>query len=170
METTRLTLPSFPALTAQELEDWLRIDAGLDAAALAMLVGSATEYVEGVTGLQIGLSTYRVTWDVVDDCYRLPLSPIQSVSKVEYRDSNGALHEITGWHLAGGYLHLSGYPTNFPIVTMEAGYPDNASIPTALCHAIAVLVSEGYNSREAISDQALKTVDRLCQRYKRIVW
>lgn len=80
------------------------------------------------------------------------------------------LHEIDGWHLANGYLYFSGYPAGMPIVTLEAGYPDNVGIPQSLAHAIAVVVSAGYNGREEISDQTAKTVDRLCQRFKRIVW
>jgi len=170
MEITRLTSPDASVLTDEQIETWLRIDAGQDSATLYMLVNSATEYVEGVTGLQIGLCTYRVELDGLDECYHIPLTPIQSVSKVEYRDRDGVLHEITGWHFARGYLHLSDYPAGFPIVTLAAGYENTDLIPIALTHAIAVLVSEGYNSREAVSDQTVKTVDRLCQRYKRIVW
>ncbi len=170
MKITRLTLPSFPALTNAEIEAWLRIDPDQDADTLAMLVGSATEYVEGVTGLTLGLSTYRVELDGLEDIYRLPIDPVQSVTKVEYRDRDGVLHEIDGWHVASGYLYFSGFPLGSPIVTLEAGYPENTGIPISLAHAIAVLVSAGYNGREEISDQTTKTVDRLCQRYKRIVW
>ncbi|ATI54165.1 head-tail connector protein [Sphingomonas melonis] len=170
MQITRLSLPEFPALTEDELQSWLRIDAGQDEDTVAMLVGSATEYVEGVTGLCLGLSTYRVELDGIDESYRLPLAPVQSVSKVEYRDRDGVLREIDGWHLASGYLHFTGYPAGMPIVTLVAGYDSDVGIPQSLAHAIAVVVSAGYNGREEISDQTAKTVDRLCQRFKRIVW
>jgi uncharacterized phiE125 gp8 family phage protein len=170
MEITRLTMPSFPALTDAEIATWLRIDLGQEPFAIDMLVASATEYVEGITGLCLGLSTYRIALDGLDDCYRLPLSPVQSVTSVEYRDHTGALIPITDWHFVNGYLHFSGYTSGFPIVTIEAGYSDNTAIPVSLAHAIALLVSEGYNSRESLSDATFKAVDRLCQRYKRFVW
>lgn len=163
-------MPEFPALTAADIEAWLRIDPDQDENTIAMLVGSATEYVEGVTGLCLGLSTYRIDLDGIDECYRIPIAPVQSVSKVEYLDRDGMLQPITNWHLASGYLHFSAYPAGTPIVTAEAGYPDNSAIPLALCHAIAVLVSAGYNGREDISDQTIRTVDRLCQRHKRFAW
>lgn len=170
MNITRLSSPEFSALSPQELETWLRIYADQDSDTLTMLVGSATEYVEALTGRQIGLSTYRVELDGIDEVYRLNLAPIQSIEKVEYRDRDGVLHEITGWHLAGGHLYFPGYATGFPIVTLKAGYADNASVPLSLAHAIGVLVSAGYNGREEISDQTIKTVDRLCQPHKRFVW
>ncbi len=170
MKITRLTLPSFPALTNAEIEAWLRIDPDQDADTLAMLVGSATEHVEGVTGLALGVSTYMVELDGIDESYRLPIEPVQSVSKVEYRDRDGVLQSITGWHVASGYLYFPGYPMGSPIVTLEAGYTREVGVPLALAHAIAVLVSAGYNGREEISDQTIKTVDRLCQRYKRVAW
>lgn len=170
MEITRLTTPEFPALNDEELASWLRIDADEDADTIKMLVGSATEYVEGVTGLALGLSTYRVELDGIDESYRLPLAPVQSITKVEYRDRDGVLHEIDNWHLAGGYLYFSGYPAGMPIVTLVAGYPNDVGVPLALAHAIAVVMAAGYNSREEMTDQTVKTVDRLCQRFKRIVW
>lgn len=170
MDIIRLTLPEFPALTDDEIASWLRIEVDQDADTTTMLVGSATEYVEALTGQRLGLSTFRVELDGIDECYRLPLTPIQSVTKVEYRDRDSELQEITGWHLAGGYLYLSGYPAGMPIVTLVAGYPDKEAMPIALAHAIAVLVSAGYNGREEISDQTLKTVDRLCQPHKRFSW
>lgn len=170
MKITRLTLPSFPALTNAEIEAWLRINPDQDADTLTMLVGSATEYIEGVTGLVLGLSTYMVELDGIDESYRLPIGPVQSVTKVEYRDRDGVIHPLTGWHVASGYLYFPGYPLGSPIVTLEAGHSDTAPVPLALAHAIAVLVSAGYNGREEISDQTIKTVDRLCQRHKRFVW
>lgn len=170
MQITRLSLPEFPALSKIELEAWLRIDAGQDDGTVAMLVGSATEYVESVTGLCLGLSSYRVELDGLDLSYRLPLAPVQSITKVEYRVREGTLHEITDWHLASGHLRLPDHPAGTPIVTLVAGYDSSTGIPLSLAHAIAVVVSAGYNSREEISDQTAKTVDRLCQRYKRIVW
>lgn len=170
MEIIRLTAPAFPALTDAELVSWLRIDADQDTETLTMLVGSATEYVEGLTGRCLGLSTYQVALDGIDECYRLPLAPIQSVTKVEYRDVAGVLQPITNYMVDQGTLILAAYAPGFPIVTLTAGYADTDAIPEALRHAVAVLVSAGYNGREEVSDATMKTVERLCQRHKRFVW
>lgn len=169
MEITRLTLPSFPAVSSSDLESWLRIDPNQDAATLAMLVASATEYVEGLTGLCLGSATYRVSLDSIATSYRLPIAPIQAIAKVECWQ-NGALTALDGWRLENGWLLLSSVPASPPVVTLSAGYADPSSVPQSLAHAIAVLVSAGYNTREEISDLTAKTIDRLCQRHKRISW
>lgn len=160
-------MPTFPAVSDADLEAWLRIDTGQDSATIAMLVGSATEYVEGVTGLVLGLAAYRIEFDEIDCAYRLPIEPIQSITSVEYLDAEGELQPIEDWVTARGYLHFPSIPLGAPLVTVEAGYHTPETIPISLCHAIALLVSEGYNSREALSENTIKAVDRLCQRYKR---
>lgn len=170
MEIIRLTVPSYPTLTDGEIATWLRIDSGQDPETIDMLVSSATEYVEGITGLALGACTYRVTLDGIDECYRLPLSPIQSVSMVQYRDRAGVLTTLDGWHYASGCIYFASYPPGCPIVTLEAGYPTVQLIPSQLRHAIAVLVSAGYNGREEMTDQTVKTVANLCQRHKRYGW
>jgi uncharacterized phiE125 gp8 family phage protein len=167
MKIDRLTPPDFPALSHAEIANWLRIDSDHEPETLNMLVGSATEYIEGLTGLSIGRSTYCVTLDGLCDVFRLPLEPIQSVTSVEYIDRSGVIQPITDWHYVAGYLYFATAPRGFPVVTLVAGYSDPQMVPTALAHAIAVLVSSGYNSREEMTDQTAKTVERLCQRHKR---
>jgi uncharacterized phiE125 gp8 family phage protein len=168
MQITRLSLPTFTALSDQDRASWLRLDEGQDAPTINMLVSSATDYVEGITGLCLGLASYRVEFDGIDCRYRLPLAPVQSITSVEYRDLTGALQAIPdGWFLSGSDLHFTALPAGCPIVTLTAGHPDAVSVPTALRHAIAVLVSAGYNAREELTNQTITTVDRLCQRHKR---
>jgi len=165
MLIARITAPAFPAVSADELETWLRIDCGSDPETLALLVGSATEIVEGLTNRVLGLARYRVEFAGSAICYSLPLSPVRSVVSVEV---NG--EPITGWHLASGILHFDALPASAPVVTLMAGHDDVEFIDLSLRHAIAVLVSASYNNREEVSDQTMRTVERLCAPHRRIVW
>jgi uncharacterized phiE125 gp8 family phage protein len=170
MSPIRLTLPAFPAVSPAELETWLRIDAGSDPAAVDLLVGSATEMVEGLTSLTLGLADYRVDLAGLEYCYKLPLSPIVSITSVEYRDATGTMVALTDWTLDHGYPHFETLPAGFPVITLKAGYPAASAIPDGLRHAIAVLVSAGYNDRETLPDATMKAVERLCARHRRIIW
>lgn len=170
MQIDRLTYPQFHAFNDDERETWLRLDAGQDTATISMLVASATDYVEGHTGLCLPVSTYRATFDEVQYRYRLPIAPVQTITTVEYRDCAGTFNPVTGWYHAANELHFTTLPPGAPIVTLQAGFADRLSVPVGLRHAIAVLVSAGYNGREELSDQTIKTVHRLCARHKRFAW
>ena len=168
MQITRLTLPNFPALSDQDRSSWLRIDEGQDNSTIDMLVSSATDYVEGITGLCLGSASYSIDLDWNECRMRvLPLAPIQSITSVEYWDETGTTLPFTDWTLAANRFRYD-FPTRLTI-TLVAGYSDPASVPISLRHAIAILVSAGYNGREELSDQTIKTVERLCQRHKRYV-
>ncbi|VWX51762.1 conserved hypothetical protein [Novosphingobium sp. 9U] len=165
MQTTRITAPAFPAVSADELETWLRIDCGSDPETLSLLVGSATEIVEGLTNRVLGSARYRIDFAGSALCYSLPISPVLSVESVEVDGE-----PLTGWRYASGIVHFEALPASAPVVTVMAGSTDVASIPGALRHAIAVLVSASYNNREEVSDQTIRTVERLCAPHRRIVW
>lgn len=160
---TRLTRPSFPAVSTAELEAWLRIDAGSDPEAVNMLVGSATEYVEAITGLTLGLADYRIDFATQEYCYKLNISPIVSITSVA--DRGGV--PLSGWTLEHGYLHFDSFPAFPPVITLEAGYATTNAIPEGLRHAIALLVAAGFNAREDIDEKTFKTVERLTSRYRK---
>jgi len=164
MEATRISPPSFPVVTTAELEAWLRLDPNTDTSTLDMLVTSATEIVEGITNRTIAPANYRVTTDNRATCYALPLTNVTVIISVTV-----AGEPVTDWLLTGDTLHLPALPASPPVITLRAGYPDIDLIPDAIRHAIAVLVSAGYNAREDIDAKTFQTVERLCARYRRIV-
>jgi uncharacterized phiE125 gp8 family phage protein len=166
---TRLSAPSFWALDNAAIAEWLRIDTETDQTTIEMLVSASTEVVEGLTNSAIGLSSYRIDYDLRLCSYRLPLCPVQSVTSVEYLDDAGNLQPLA-YTLRSGLLTLSdGLPPAAITVTLIAGYPDVASIPDALRWAISLLVSAGYNGREAIDPASMLAAERLCARYRRII-
>lgn len=165
MLITRITAPAFPAVSADELETWLRIDCGSDPETLSLLVASATELVEALTGRVLGSAQYRIEFAGSALCYSFPISPVQTVESVKVDGE-----PITDWRYANGIVHLDALPESAPVVTVVAGSTDVEAIPEALRHAIAVLVSASYNNREEISDQTMRTVERLCAPHRRIVW
>jgi uncharacterized phiE125 gp8 family phage protein len=167
MDIIRTSPPAFPLVSPSELETWLRLDPNTDSATLDMLVTSATEIVEGITNRTIGASTYRIVMDRRATCYPIYLTNITAVVSVKIGTDT-----IDGWRLAeeGGdtLLILDQLPASPPIVTISAGIGDIDHVPDCVRHAIAILVSAGYNNREDIDEATFRTVERLCARYRRV--
>ncbi len=163
MDILRTSPPAFDLVSSDELVEWLRIDPNTDADTLKMLVTSATEYVEGLTNLTIGASTYRIRLDHRATRYRLPLTNVTGITGVTV--SGQPLTD--GYRLDGCSVVFYVMPDACPVITVMAGYGSVETVPDAIRHSIAVLVSAGYNSREEIDPKTFATVERLCSRYRR---
>ncbi|MDG2532067.1 hypothetical protein P6144_00255 [Sphingomonas sp. HITSZ_GF] len=163
MKITRLTPSTFEALTEEQLSEWLRIDSDSDALTTAMLVQSATEIVEGLTGQSLGESDFRIVFDRRMACLSLPLDPIQTVNSVKVAG------QAVGYTLRGDTIFLDAFPAGPVTVEVTAGYGDPELVPLSLRHAIAVLVGAGYDNREAIDPKTMQTVANLCARHRRLV-
>ena len=160
---TRTVAPSFAALTNDEIEQWLRLDEDTDALTVAMLLASATEWVEGYTGQTIATSTFEITFNEFACEYRLPLYPMQSLEGV---DAFGPV-AATYW---GGTrsVWLTDNPPIPPTITVIAGYTSPEAVPVSIKQAIAVLINDGYDNRVGISDAAMAGVSRLLASQRRI--
>jgi uncharacterized phiE125 gp8 family phage protein len=168
MKITRLTTPTFAAVTNEEIAEWLRIDPATDVATLAMLLGSATDMVESLTGLAVGAATYRINFFDARKVYHLPITPLVSVTSVTLRGDAEPL-DPSKWALHGDCVVLTDYPAVPASIVLEAGFGSPETIPDGIRHAIAVMVGASYDGRHEMSDQTAKTVDRLVSRWKRVV-
>lgn len=163
MKITRLTIPAFDAVSNDQIVEWLRIDPDTDNITLAMLVSSAVETVEGLTGLNIAACDYLVDFDRRCATYRLPLDPVTTVKSVT---AGGVSQTFT---VQGDTLILDAFPTAPVSAVVTAGYDDPEMMPVSLRHAVAVLVGASYDNREALDPKTMQTVQNLCARHRRMV-
>lgn len=178
----RETAPIFSALSDSNVREWLRIDPSVDQASLDMLIGSAVDYIELQTGLVVlaadyGFWTKPGEWEIC-----ISARPINGIGVSSFRDSDilelapDVLASTPDDNLTYDFsTDLSTIKLNYKdacwdrgvYVSYNAGFTDSSSIPLSLKHAIAVLVSAGYNGREDIDERTFKTVQRLCAPHRR---
>lgn len=155
MDLTIVTPPTFVALADSEIREWLRIDPEVDFFSLTMLIASATNIVESITGLTIRQTGFQMTACAPDGVVVIPNSPIATIDAVQ--DATGP---ITGWTYANHVLTLPA-PSMAVTIDFTCGWPTTLAIPQSIRHAIAVLVAAGYDARSEIDDQTMTTVMRL---------
>lgn len=162
MKITRLSAPAFETITEDELSEWLRIDSDADKLTTTMLIESATDVVEGLTDLTLVASDFQIDYAHRARCYTIPLEPLQSITSVVVDG------EPVPFEQRGSKITLETVPLGEVSVEVRAGYATTDAIPVSLRHAVAVIVSAGYDGREDIDPATQKTVDWLCSRHRRV--
>lgn len=147
----RTSPPSFAAVSAAQLREWLRLDADVDQPTLDLLLGAAVDHIAGLTGLYVVSAQYEVSFTATG-CYSLPISNITQANA-------GAI--------VGGNLDINVEVAPL-VVSIKAGWTSEEAIPTALRHAIAVYVGAAYDSRHDIGDATFQTIKRLCAPFIRV--
>ena len=173
----RTSLPAFTIVDQATLEQWLRIDASVDEQTVDLLLASATDYLEGLTGQVLASANYIVVLDPAGGFSPIGLTPFNGVLSVAALFTDGTAQTLT----AGTQytISLSGISpvisfTELPdgtvgvSVACNAGYTSAASVPASLQHAAAVLVAAGYDNRSALDPRTIATVDNLIQRYRAV--
>ena len=163
MNITRLSPSTFEAINEEQLSEWLRIEPDSDLLTTAMLLASATEIVEGVTGLTLAEGTFRIEFSRRMAYLKLPLEPVQTITSVKVGG------ETVTYTRRGDTIVLDAFPMGDVTVEVTAGYDDPELIPVSLRHAIAVIVAAGFDGREDIDPKTMKTVEWLCARHRRFV-
>lgn len=176
---------SLAGLMLQEICDHLRRVAALDAATpiappdlahIERLAESAVASLDGPKS-KTRRALLSQTWTATFECFAselpLRLSPVQSVTSVNYRDPNGALQTLApaGYRLfgAGSWdptiapAYGAAWPEIQPgpeavSVTFVAGYGDTlADIPAPLRQAVRMLTGHFYETREAVITGTIAT-------------
>jgi uncharacterized phiE125 gp8 family phage protein len=176
MLTTRLTLPTFPLIDDTTLREWLRIDADVDAATLALLLASATDYIQGLTGIVLAAADFTVAYDSLSPAMAVPLFPINTLSGVAAKLADGTSVDLdASAYVANLYsttptISILTVPENTVavIVSANAGYQTQASVQASIQHAAAVLVAAGYDNRSALDASTTATVAALVAQYRRV--
>jgi uncharacterized phiE125 gp8 family phage protein len=170
MYTRRLiTAPVKMPVTKADVKEHLRIESTYttDDDYLDALIASATAQAE--TRLARRLITQ--TWELVledwpgGDCIELPFGSLQSVTSVKYTDEDGNSQTFSDSNYGvktvptlGEVVLLDGaswptetlYPVDPVIIRFICGYGDDPEdVPSNICHAIKLMVADGYEFRES---------------------
>lgn len=165
----RITAPAFPAVSTSQLREWLRLDDDVDQDTLDLLLGSAVDHVESITGQTVVSAVYQT---VITDpgCYLLPINNVTAVS-VQDSDGNPVAIEIAeaSIHAARAVVDVGSAIDGPIIVQITAGWTSEDEVPAALRHAVAVYVGAAYDTRNDISDATFRTIANLVRPYWRPV-
>lgn len=160
-----VTGPTTEPITISEAKNHMRVEHNDDDVVIAGLIDVAVNYVDatGMLGKAMITQTWAEYFGPHVSTVRLSLGPVQSVSSIQYYDTDNALQTATlsNFYVIGqkGYMTIypkSGYtwPTVFNRedaikITYVIGYGDTAaSVPATVRHALKMLVAHYYENRE----------------------
>lgn len=182
--TLRIAAAAASPLTLQEACSALRLEQGMDDAAVNSALEAATGYLEAAHGISCvapgaGSSheDYFDDWPNLSEGIRLRRSPVSSVEFVRYVDSANVENTFSDWTLRGGVIwlwHGKTWPTRILrtegssiTVRYRAGYADAATIPAPIKQALRLLVHSYYFDRDGSKrDQAYRAVSALVVNYR----
>lgn len=187
MEIGRLTVTSEPTelpVSVADAKTQLRLEHDQHDSLIEDQINSAWDYVAEILDRTLLTTTYTLTFDDWPDEIVLRRPPVQSVTSVEYQDTDDQTQTLT----AGDDYHVTtdgdtgrikphiewpqayGYGYDNIKVTYDAGYGSASDIPKAIRQAIISVVIDLYESPglTLVQNQpANKTVERLLGLYKR---
>jgi len=171
--TLRTTPPAIEPVTLAEAKAHLRVDSSDEDTLIGGLVAAAVSHLDGQGVLGRAMITQSwATWvRNSPSVVTLPVGPFQSLTSVEYYDSENALQtsDVANYEvrLAGDFVTVqpkSGFawpgaysrPDAIKI-TYAAGYGDAAAdVPQSIRQAILLLVGHWYENREAVTEGTFK--------------
>lgn len=156
--------PDVEPLTVADVKLHLRLTSDTTEDALITgLITAAREYCENYTGRAFATQTVALYLDSfpAEDYIELPLSPLQSVTSVVYKNSAGTetTMTVTTDYIVDSYSPVgrvvlaygktwpdfTAYPVNPITITYKAGY---TTLPKALRQAMLLLIGLWYENRE----------------------
>ena len=166
MTPVLVTPPAELPVSLAEAKAHLRIDHADEDAQVTAAVAAATAHLDGWDGV-LSRALVTQTWDIGFPGFRtrlrLPLRPVQSVTSVTYRDSDGAEQTFTDFLLhfdaLGAYL-APAPDAEWPetqarddavTVRIVAGYGAASDVPPPLKSAILLLTSHLFDQRGAVA-------------------
>lgn len=166
MALTMVTAPSVEPVSLADAKTHLRVSVSDDDDLITALIATARQWAEAFTRRAL----ITQVWDLFlaewpeDDEFEIPLPPLQSVTSVTYKDTDGNSSTFSSDDyivdtdsepgrvvLAYGesWPSTSLYPSNPITVRFTAGYGDAATdVPEAIRQAILLLVGHLYENRE----------------------
>lgn len=168
-------------ITLTEAKKHLRVDHANDddyIGSLMLAVTSLCEKLQRRVYVSRQLTYYL---DEFADEIRPPYSPLASVASIKYIDTDGVLQTLANtvyavdtWHepgritLAYGQTWPSIRPVaNAVLVTYNAGWADQQSVPDDYKHLVKLLLAHYYENRESVSEVNLREVP---QAFKTLLW
>lgn len=160
------TDPTEP-VSIQEAKEHCHVDGDAENMLLSRLISGARAEVENICGRQLLTATWVHRLDAFPGTgtILLPVSPVQSITTVEYTDIAGSSQTVDGTvydsdlnssipriFLKYGQSWPSAQSiTNAVVVTFKTGYGDDiADVPDCARNAILMLVGTSYRNRETV--------------------
>jgi uncharacterized phiE125 gp8 family phage protein len=177
--------PALEPVTLQEVKLHCRIDSLEDDDLVNSLISAARQLIETQAGIRLVTQTIQDDRDEWPDVWYLE-GPVQSVSSVDYLDSDGNWQEVDLTDVdidtaANPARVAPGVDLDWPEVyggmgcvsiTYVAGYGAPSAVPAILKQAIKLLVAHWYAVRETVNvgnivNEVPYTVDAIVKMFQR---
>lgn len=161
------TGPAAAVASTATAKTWMRISHSDEDTLVDSLITRATNYVENETRRQLINATYTFSFDMFPhgDVIYSPVSPLGSVTSIQYLDANGASQTLST-DVYGvdtirdpGRIYLKSgqeWPSTLDqeqavTITAVAGYGSaSTDVPEPLIQAVLMLAAHYYEHREAV--------------------
>lgn len=157
MNIVQTVAPTQEPITLDEAKLFMHILEDDENTLIETMIAAAREYAENYTNRQLELATFELTTDCFIQDFTLPKTPVQSITKIEYMDTDGNYQILDS---ADYYLYYENeiakiYFESIPSykmhkqalkITFTAGY---TTTPKSIKTYMKMLVSTMYENREA---------------------
>lgn len=161
----RTVAPTLEPLTLPEAKNHLRVLGGDEDATIRDFLKAARENFEDATGRALLTQTWEQVYDYFPNIITLFRAPVQSVTKIDYIDSEGVLTLLAASEYVldnhrepariveafGVSWPVTRQTVNAVIVTFVAGYTTRALVPHTAKEAVRLKLSHYFEHREAVT-------------------
>jgi len=156
-----ITAPAVEVLSLAEAKEHLRVDHDDEDTLIEALIGAATAWLDGWTGV-LGMCLEAQTWEMTLDRFParefcIPLGPVVSVDAITYVDSDDVEQTLAGteYEAAGARVRpVDGWPstsTNYDAVKVR--FTAGTGTPENIKHVVRLLIGHWYENRESVGDK-----------------
>jgi len=164
LKPSLVAAPAENPVTLVEAKDFMVVEFTDDDALITSLIAAAASHLDGYSGI-LGRALINQTWRQDFSCFqsrlRLPLSPFQSISSIQYYDDDNALQTLSSALYSAYEDHLGPYVervsgaswpstydrANAVQVTYLVGYGAANAVPESIKTVIKMIVAELYENR-----------------------
>jgi uncharacterized phiE125 gp8 family phage protein len=181
MSITLITPPAYEPVSVDELKTHLRISHTDDDVDLFTRIKLAREAVEAFTNRRLITQTWDWRLDAFPCYFLVPTPPLQSVTSIKYRDSDGAeqtlsasVYDVDIYSAPARIMEAYGqaWPVtremmNAVTVRLVCGYGLPVDVPKSLRNAVMMIAGHYYENRENTS---MLTINEVPQAAQHLMW
>lgn len=156
-ELEMLEAPKEEPLTIPEAKRWCRITDDTEDEDVASLIAAARKQAEHIQGRQLMTATWKLTVNRFVSPIRLFISPVQSITSIEYIDTNGDSQVLDEDQYVFNRTHI--------IPAQDVTWPDTNAFPGA----VSVEFVAGYGTRQDVPEDTklwMRTYIATAYRYR----
>lgn len=175
MTTQRTEAPAVAPVSLDDAKMHLRVDHSHEDSLIVALIDAASAHIDGqgVLGRALITQTWATWVGSAPGVVTLPVGPFQSLTSIDYYDSDNALQSGTlsdfETRLAGDFVTVqpksgASWPTAYSRadaikITYVVGFGDTGDdVPQSIRQAMLLLIGHWYENRMAVSEANLKEV------------